>query len=194
MIEVVIKVGGALLRAVEDLDLVLNAVARLARSRPVLVVPGGGPFADLVRETDWRIGIPDHAAHWMAVLGMDQYAHLLAARMPAGVVVSALREAAPVVGRGGVPVLAPSRWLSDADPFPHSWDVTSDSVAAWVAGQAGACELVLVKARGASGHLVDRYFERAVPRHVTARIVTADRAEAAFAQIAGKVNPDVDTT
>ena len=49
---------------------------------------------------------------------------------------------------GRVPVLAPSRWLREADPLPHSWDVTSDSIAAWVAGQAGASTLVLVKAAG----------------------------------------------
>jgi aspartokinase-like uncharacterized kinase len=33
----------------------------------------------------------------------------------------------------------------DLDKLPASWQVTSDSIAAWVAGQAGANRLVLVK-------------------------------------------------
>ena len=56
-------------------------------------------------------GIGDDAAHWMAVLAMDQYAHLLAARRCR---VSSSRRTwrtpTPCSPRR-VPVLAPSRWL-----------------------------------------------------------------------------------
>ena len=78
-----------------------------------------------------------------------------------------------------VPVLAPYRWLREADPLPHSWTVTSDSIAAWVAGQVGARRLVLVKPPHARGNeLVDSYFQRALPAHVTSTIVSADQMEA----------------
>ena len=77
--------------------------------------------------------------------------------------------------RLALPVLAPYRWLRDADPLPHSWDVTSDSIAAWVAGAVGARRLVLVKPPGAAGgDLVDAYFSRALPAEVTAEIVASD--------------------
>ena len=80
-----------------------------------------------------------------------------------------------------MPVLAPSRWLRTADPLPHSWEVTSDSIAAWVAGEIGANHLVLVKPPGvgaqASHELVDAYFERALPSSVKPVIVAADRIE-----------------
>ena len=62
-------------------------------------------------------------------------------------------------------MLAPSRWLQDEDPLPHTWDVTSDSIAAWIAGVSGARELVLVKPRGATGNLVDSCFARVLPWH-----------------------------
>ena len=52
---------------------------------------------------------------------------------------------AAVLAAGGVAVLAPSRWLRAADALPHSWDATSDSVAAFVAGALDAVRLVLVK-------------------------------------------------
>ena len=194
MIDLVIKIGGGLLASVQDLTDVLSGVARLSRSRRLLIVAGGGPFADVVRELDRRVGIPDDAAHWMAILAMDQYAHFTSTRLAGAVVVSTLAEAEFALDDDRIPVLAPSRWLADADPLPHSWSVTSDSIAAWVAGQAGARDLVIVKPRRASGDLVDSYFPRALPRQVVPVIVTADRATAVFDQMAGIVKPDVDTT
>lgn len=200
MPDVVIKVGGSLVAHAGQLDAVLAAITVAARARRVLIVPGGGPFADVVRDVDRRVGIPDDAAHWMAVLAMDQYAHLLAARLTRGVIVTTARDATRAIEMSRVPVLAPSRWLAEADPLPHSWDVTSDSIAAWVAGQVGARELVLVKAPGAQGDaLVDRHFAQVVPAHIVPVIVPADQAAAmlaqiVLAQIGGNVKPAVETT
>jgi hypothetical protein len=78
-----------------------------------------------------------------------------------------------------VAVLAPSRWLQDADPLPHCWNVTSDSIAAWVAGAVKASRLVLVKSPGARGaHVLDAYFDRTLPAGVNAVILPADRTDA----------------
>jgi hypothetical protein len=69
---------------------------------------------------------------------------------------------ASAVRVGRVPVLAPSAWLRRVDPLPHSWSVTSDSIAAWVAKAVGARELLLIKPPGVSGGaLVDPYFAQA---------------------------------
>ena len=91
-----------------------------------------------------------------------------------GIVVTAAREAVAAIEAGSIPVLAPYQWLRDADPLPHSWEVTSDSIAAWVAGVLGATRLVLVKPPGATGNnLVDAYFSRALPAGVTAEVLAA---------------------
>ncbi len=173
--EVVIKLGGGLLMHPAHFDAALRTIETEARGAGVLVVPGGGPFADAVREADRRFHVGDSAAHWMAVLAMDQHAHLIAARLHGGVVVAGAREANAAIASGSIPVLAPYKWLRDVDPLPHSWDVTSDSIAAWVAGAVGARRLVLVKPPGAGGHdLVDAYFSRALPPGVTAEIVADD--------------------
>ena len=170
-IDVVVKIGGSLLAHEAALTAVLDA---LGVSAHTLVVPGGGPFADAVREVYDRGAVDDDAAHWMAVLAMDQYAELLAARMPGSSVVTNLADARRAVAAGRVPVLAPSRWLREADPLPHSWEVTSDSIAAWVAGQAQALRLVLLKPPAASGSLVDPAFEAVCPSWLEVQVVSAD--------------------
>ena len=172
------KVGGSLLAQGERLDAVLAEIVTASRDVAVIVVPGGGPFADAVRDVDRRLGLSDDAAHWMAVLAMDQYAHVIASRLEGGTLVSEADEIEPVLNAGRIPVLAPYRWLRDVDPLPHSWDVTSDSIAAWVAGQVGAHRLVLIKPpQATSGELVDAYFARALPPDVAVEIVPADRID-----------------
>ena len=168
----VVKVGGGLLAHPRELERVLY---RLQKASSALVVPGGGPFADAVRRLDESTPLQNHRAHWMAILAMDQYAEVLLGRLGAvGRRVETVAEARSALLAHLIPVLAPSRWLRSVDPLPHSWDVTSDSIAAWVAGQAGATTLVLVKPPGATGELTDAYFERALPDGVTCEVVTPD--------------------
>ena len=176
-VDCVIKVGGGVLARADTFDAVMAEIS-LASREAALLVPGGGPFADTVRDIDRQVGLSDNAAHWMAILAMDQYAHLIASRLPSGEVVCGPDEIESALKRRRTPVLAPYQWLHDVDPLPHSWDVTSDSIAAWVAGQVGADRLVLVKPAGASGlAVVDPCFSSALSPRIKATIVTADRIE-----------------
>jgi aspartokinase-like uncharacterized kinase len=176
---VVVKIGGGLLAQAGRLDTVLAEIALVGQRVPLLVVPGGGPFADAVRDVDRKLGLSDDAAHWMAVLAMDQYAHLIVSRLEGGVVVTGPDEIASARDAGSIPVLAPYRWLRETDPLPHAWDVTSDSIAAWVAGQVRARRLVLVKpAQVAGDNLVDAHFRHALPGGIESEFVAADRIDA----------------
>jgi aspartokinase-like uncharacterized kinase len=183
LVQTVVKVGGGLLADAVHLDAALEAIAAAAATRRLLVVPGGGPFADAVREIDRQVHLSDDDAHWMAVLAMDQYAHLLASRLPGATLVNnragiEVALAAPAGAGRPIPVLAPYRWLREADPLRHTWDITSDSIAAWFAGQLRAERLVLIKPAGASGEtLVDVHFTRVLPADVAAVIVPADQIE-----------------
>jgi probable H4MPT-linked C1 transfer pathway protein len=178
-VDVVVKIGGGLLAFPEHFERTLQAVSRIARDARMLVVAGGGPFADAVREADRRIGLSDDASHTMAILAMDQYAHLLASRLADAVVTETADEIAGALASHRLPVLAPSRWVRTVDPLPHSWDVTSDSIAAWVASAIGASQLVLIKPPGAQGaRLTDPYFERVVDPRLEVTIVAADQFDA----------------
>ena len=175
VIHTVVKVGGGLLSKAGAFDLVTEALTAFSPRRRLVIVPGGGPFADAVRTMFRRIKIGEDAAHWMAVLGMDQYAHALTARLPGAVLVEQQAEIAAARQAGRLPVLAPYRWVRAADPLPHTWDITSDSIAAWLAGMLGARRIVLIKPAGGDPRkLVDRLFIRTLPPAVEHFIITAD--------------------
>jgi aspartokinase-like uncharacterized kinase len=179
----VVKVGGAVVRDADVLALVVASVAVLAARRPILVIPGGGEFADQVRLAQQRIGFSDDVAHWMALLAMDQLAELLGGVLPTAKVVDDAAGVQAALSMGLCPVLAPSRWMRAADVLPHTWDVTSDSVAAFVAGALDAAELILVKRRdGPLDELVDGAMRAVMPRHLTVRAVTPAGLRALAAQ------------
>ena len=161
---VVVKVGGGLLAVPGALESVVAAVGALVRRWRVVVVPGGGPLADAVRELDLTLHLSDDTAHWMAMLAMDQYGHLLAERIERAVLVDEPGGIGAAHAAGRVAVLAPYRWMRSADVLPHTWDATSDSVAAFVAGALDARHLVLVKpVDGEAATLVDRCFPLVAP-------------------------------
>jgi aspartokinase-like uncharacterized kinase len=136
----VVKVGGGLGRGAGDdaLRALCATLGELGERHPLLVVPGGAWFADAVREADRRFALPATTSHHMAVLGMEQFGWLLSELIP-----GAERSAEPQARAGRTTVLLPGALA--LDELPASWQVTSDSIAAWVAGHAGADRLVLVK-------------------------------------------------
>jgi 5-(aminomethyl)-3-furanmethanol phosphate kinase len=133
----VVKVGGGL--GDRALPALCTTLGELGARHPLLVVPGGAGFADAVREADRRFGPPAAASHRMAILGMEQFGWLLSELIPG----AERRAELPCVTAGRTTVLMPA--ALPLDPLPASWEVTSDSIAAWVADQAGARRLVLVK-------------------------------------------------
>ncbi len=174
-VRTVIKVGGGLLRDPAGFDRVVAALSALGPGQRILVVPGGGPFTDTVREFQRRVPISDDAGHWMAILGMDQYAHTLAERISGAELVDTRPRILTALRRRRIPVLAPYRWLRSEDPLPHSWDVTSDSIAAWIAARVAARRLVLIKpVAGEPGSLVDPYFVRTLKPGIEHLVLPVD--------------------
>jgi len=114
-----------------------------------LVVPGGGPMADLVRGIYSRGDLSQEAAHWMAILAMEQYAYFLADGSGAALT----REICRSKDDCGVQVLLPYRALIEDDrDLQHNWDYTSDSVAALVAARLSS---PLIKATDVDGVILE---------------------------------------
>lgn len=149
----IVKLGGSLLGQ-PDLDAWLSAMR--SSNAPVVIVPGGGPFADTVREAQRTIGFDDRAAHRMALLAMDQVAILLASRSGDFSLAATRAEMTDALTQGRIPVWLPSAMVLAAPDVPASWDVTSDSLAAWLATALGATRLLLVKSRDVAGPVTAR--------------------------------------
>jgi aspartokinase-like uncharacterized kinase len=143
----VLKLGGSLMSTARDLMCALSILTEDGYS--FLVVPGGGPMADLVREIDSKYEITEEAAHWMAILAMEQYAYFLADSGRA----SLTREIRRPEGDQAIKILLPYKVLLEDDlGLVHSWDYTSDSVAALVAHQLKA---PFIKVTNVDGVILD---------------------------------------
>lgn len=138
----VIKLGGSF-HASPRLDEWLAALAQ-AGGRVVLV-PGGGPFADQVRQAQQDLGFSDAVAHRMALLAMAQFGLLLCDRAPGLEPAASRQDMAAILARGRTPVWLPETLCLGHPDIPESWDVTSDSLALWLAGELDARGLGLVK-------------------------------------------------
>ena len=141
--EVVLKVGGSLAEYLSILKRLCKELASFAEDHEILIVSGGGRFADAVRDFDETHGLSNTVAHKMAILTMDQFGLFLSDITPNSYVSYSL-EKAKSSPKGTLPIFLPSRFMFRKDPLEHNWDVTSDSIAAYIAGRLHAEKLVLV--------------------------------------------------
>ena len=141
----VVKIGGSLLRYKDELEKLCSTLGELATKYKMLIVPGGGKFADLIRDVDKIYGLSPLTSHRMAILAMDQYGLLLADITPNSTVVYTVDEIGEVWKKKRLPILLPSRLLFTSDELPFSWDVTSDTISAYIAKLLKIKKLILVK-------------------------------------------------
>jgi dihydroneopterin aldolase len=170
----VVKLGGSFAYS-GVLPAWLAAIARGAGR--VVLVPGGGPFADAVRTAQPKMGFDGATAHHMALIAMDQFGRALVglnACLKTAASVAAIRQA---LRAGKVPVWSPTPMVTAAEDVPSSWDVTSDSLAAWLAHRIGAQRLLLVKHFDPPDHPIST-------QELAARGVV-DRSFTAFLQAGG---------
>jgi len=192
----VVKLGGSTAGA----DEMAVWLAALAGTRlPLVIVPGGGPFADQVRDAQRRLGFSDRAAHVMALLAMEQFGHVILDRHGRFTAAASPHQIEQALAGGKVPVWLPSSLASAEPGIEASWNVTSDALAAWLAGRIGAAALLLVKQTRAFRNLdgvaalagkgiVDAAFASMLPDGLELRLAGPEEAAGAAASLrAGKL-------
>ncbi len=142
--DAVVKVGGSLERHKNRLTTLVHTLTRLAEKHRIIAVPGGGSFADRVREVTSTYSIDDQTAHKMAILAMDQYGLMLSAIARSALTSYSIDEV-QALSEGRLCIYLPSRELLTDSALRACWDVTSDSIAAYVAGRCGYQTLILLK-------------------------------------------------
>lgn len=177
----VIKLGGSLTRQSAPRAL----LARIAAGRGQVVVPGGGALADAVRAAQPRWALGEGAAHRMALLAMEQMAHAMQDIAPA-LLPARTRDEILSAAQAGTALWFPATMTLGAPDIAESWDVTSDSLAAWLARRLGARRLVLVKAPGLA--LPQPAGDRA---RTLAGLAAAGIVDAAFATMAQGFEGDI---
>lgn len=153
---IVYKLGGSLLTLPDFAQRLLGVLEQrlpgqeecLAPRR--LLIVGGGEMADVVRRWDQIHGLGDRNAHELAMRTMSLNAGLVAAVLDKACVVANREAAEAAWACDELPVLAAAEFVSAEerrtdDRLPRSWDVTSDSVAAFITAHWPADALVLIK-------------------------------------------------
>ncbi len=140
----IVKLGGSL-HADPALQNWLEMLARFGRGK-VVIVPGGGPYADQVRTAQRHWRFDDQIAHHMALLAMEQFGLQLMGMMNSALSgVASLNEIQRHLAEGSIVTWMPSAAVLSAPDIAANWNVTSDSLAAWLAKNLQATRLVLVK-------------------------------------------------
>lgn len=173
---VVVKIGGSLLGAAR-LDRIMEML--IGHPGRIVVVAGGGLFADAVRSAQARLGFGDTLAHRLAIDAMGHVGAILAERFPKLAVVPGVSEVGPAHWAGRIPVWTGADVRDGHHDIPESWSVTSDSLALWLARALGAARVVLVKSLDAP------------PAGGWVEWVQAGLVDKAFAQFAARCRGDI---
>ncbi|MDM0115984.1 aspartate kinase [Variovorax sp. J22R133] len=139
----IVKIGGSL-HSNPMLPVWLDLLAECGGGR-VIVVCGGGRFADEVRnaQAHWRFS--DLSAHNMAILAMAQTAYLVHGLNPALQLTRTNAEIHRVLHKGKAAIWLPFELQRTRSTTQSNWEVTSDSIALDLAYRLNAERLVLVK-------------------------------------------------
>jgi len=181
---IVIKVGGSLYEWA-DLAPRLRGFLDHLRNHRVLVVPGGGRMVDIIRELDRQHALGETTCDDLALRALSVSARFLGALLGRSVVVESLEECRGAWERNDMPILNCHSFLRATcereTGLPSSWDVTSDSIAAFVARRVGAQRLLLLKStddftrgdwqQASRDGFVDRWFPRMVGRDLAVEVV-----------------------
>jgi aspartokinase-like uncharacterized kinase len=133
-VDVFVKVGGSLLRhGVPGFTALSRALGDAARDQRVVAFPGGGPIDDYIEELDREVAFAPVAHHHLCARAQDQTGLVLASLCPDADVFAVPLEARPLLDAGRLAVMLPMRLIVDLDVFEQTWEITSDTMAAWFA-------------------------------------------------------------
>lgn len=141
-IKQVVKIGGSLFP-----NYAIDLAKKLENTNSLIVL-GGGEFANLIRKYDSEINFSQETNHWTAIDCMDIIAKLVNDKVESTKLAYSIDDAITISDEGFTPIFVVSKFLREDDPFECSWDVTSDSIAAYISHLLNANLLIVTNVNG----------------------------------------------
>lgn len=147
-INTIIKLGGSItergtLKQIVQLGKTLSSL--FDRRQDFAVVPGGGLFAEFVRETQEKHDLDDEQAHWMAIQAMEQHASFLLKFMPNSNLHDFSSKDFDALIFENLPILRVMKYMRTESDLEKTWNSTSDAIATEIALKIKAKKIVFLK-------------------------------------------------
>ena len=142
IIKQVVKIGGSLFP-----NYAIDLANKLEKTNSCIVL-GGGEFANLIRKYDDEIKFSEETNHWTAIDCMDIIAKLVNDKVKSSKLAYSIDEVNKISDEGFTPIFIVSKFLKTENPFECSWDVTSDSIAAYISHLLNAKLLIVTNVNG----------------------------------------------
>ncbi len=142
----VFKIGGKILEDYKNLECTISQLKKLYDDntlQKIIIIPGGGSYANFIRSIDKKLVIGDDLAHWMAIFSMDYNGTDLNRKFPDFECIDDFEKIQRA--KRIFCIFLPYNYLKKNDDIPHSWDVTSDSIAIYIANKLNLNECYLIK-------------------------------------------------
>jgi len=149
---IIVKIGGKILEDSESIESTISQLKGILHRNSliskIIIIPGGGSYANFIRKIDIVLNIGDNLAHWMAILAMDYNGIELNKKFSDIEKISDFEQLEKVLSednKNRIFIFGPFEYLYNNDPLPHSWEVTSDSITLYIASKLKLKECFLIK-------------------------------------------------
>ncbi len=140
----VFKLSGSLDNE-KTLSKLIPLIDSLSSRLRVVIVPGGGAFADFIRARSARRKTSEKTAHAQAVISTGQFGYELAERFKNGVAAHNRFQVETALKAGATPVFIPHPYTAGRKRIPATWEATSDTIAAEACRYLGIGGLIMLK-------------------------------------------------
>lgn len=142
----VFKIGGKILEDFENLKSTISQLEQLYDENlidKIVIIPGGGSFANFIRKIYSELQFTEETAHWMGIISMNYNGLEISKKFPNLQVIDNyenLKKSSKTFC-----IFLPYEFIKENDKLPHSWDVTSDSISLLIAKELELNKCFLIK-------------------------------------------------